>query len=142
MRVLTVRQPWEALIFLGRKSWENRSPTSTVARQAKKLIGERVAIHAGLAYSEAATGCTAPDGKAWPIGQLIYGHIRCTAVVTRVVGSFAELDDPWRIAGDVGIRLEQILKFAPIRHRGGLGWRVLERADPGALRAIVESDAA
>lgn len=48
MRAMSVLQPWAWAICHGGKPLENRTEKSNVLRQARKSIGELVAIHTGV----------------------------------------------------------------------------------------------
>jgi len=60
MRALTLRQPWAWAIVHGQKRIENRP-----WKPWRDIIGQRIAIHAGLITSEAEA---APDQVRWFFG--------------------------------------------------------------------------
>lgn len=93
MKTLTVKQPWASLIASGRKRVENRS-----WRPPAALIGQRIAIHAGLGWDKTGEryGLTRGDCPA--------GRIVCTAVIERVLE--VSDDEFWR--GPLGWALTDI----------------------------------
>ena len=70
MRALTLHQPWASLIADGRKTVETRSWAPPVA-----LLGERIAIHAGMMGSRDARDDWYQD---FPLPR---GCVVCTAVL-------------------------------------------------------------
>jgi len=54
MKMLTVLQPWASAIMSGNKRIENRmwKPDSPMLATAKKLVGQRIGIHAGARWYE------------------------------------------------------------------------------------------
>lgn len=54
MKILTVLQPWASAIMSGNKRIENRNwkPNSPMLATAKKLVGQRIGIHAGARWYE------------------------------------------------------------------------------------------
>jgi len=119
MRALTVRRPWAGAIALGIKPLENRS-----WKPPNRLIGCRIAIHAGMTYDHDGarwihdSGLWEPPGAATsPTG------IVCVATLTGIV---TVSDDPWFCEGSYGWLLTDIVAIdKPISARGSLGlWRL------------------
>jgi len=129
--MLTVHQPWAGCIAQGRKGWENRAPDRrgrmpTVAKFARKLEGQWVAIHASSKRSRLSQlPKRAPDGKNWP-SYRPWSVVVCSARIGRVVGLLDELEDPWRNRKTYGIELVEVRRFAvPVPAKGGQGWLIL-----------------
>ncbi len=133
MKALTVWQPWASLIADGLKPVENRD------WRREFLIGQRIAIHAGKRFDEAAAMALA--GLPHPVPHVVLkskgirGAIVCTAVVDRYVSrvniEVADVLDPplrslfmW-FSGPVGWVLRDVRAVGPIRCRGAQGlWDV------------------
>jgi len=71
MKMLTINQPWASAIMSGNKRIENRmwKPDSPMLATAKKLVGQRIGIHAGARWYE---GMGPPRG-ALASGGMIHG---------------------------------------------------------------------
>ncbi|MEM9462112.1 MAG: DNA N-6-adenine-methyltransferase [Myxococcota bacterium] len=136
MRLLTILNPWAMLIAQGRKLVENRP--ARPAKVAQKLVGERVAIHAGLRGATPLTP-TAPDGKPWP-DELHHGHVVAVATIDRVeppVTDGAKVD-AYRDPDQWGIYWRDVVPLAsPVRVKGGQGWLHLEKIDAAAYEAVM-----
>lgn len=111
MRALTIKQPWASAIAAGIKRVENRTWPPPA-----RLIGQRIAIHAGKA--------TDPEGIAFcrqlgwePPVDLPKGVIIATAIIDRVID---ESDDPW-FQGPLGWVLRDIEIIEPVSCNGKLG---------------------
>lgn len=106
MYAITIRQPWASAILAGVKTVENRS-----WRPPERLMGERIAIHAGAARpsTEALAYCRA---RGFEPAEMPSGVILCTAVLESV---HETSNDPWFM--------------------GPLGW-VLRDVRPARRRAI------
>lgn len=135
MKALTIWQPFAELIVCGRKRVENRSWQPRAA-----LIGERVAIHSGLAKHNPGTPL-AYDGKPWPT-DAPRGFIVGTAKLVQAVAPrrrhmmppcpFEDIDS-WRWFFTDPIRVE------PIEMKGRQGvWNVPDWAEAELLGTIGE----
>lgn len=76
MKALTLHQPWASAIAVGSKRIENRT---WLASRFGLRAGDTFAIHAGLAYNEAA-GHTGGD-DVWPQSVLLHARAHRGAVV-------------------------------------------------------------
>jgi hypothetical protein len=138
MRGITLKRPWSYAVAYGGKSIENRFPSSPCAH-IRAVLGERVAVHAGMGWDPLARVDLNPPAP-WlePPGTII--------ATARVVGCADDreglllLCDPNEIdawyAGDgmVGIVLRDVVPLAkPVPCRGALGWWLVP---PGVEAAI------
>lgn len=105
MKTLTVKQPWASLIASGRKRIENRSWRPPVA-----LVGQRIAIHAGLGWDKMGERYGLTREKC-PRGQIV-----CTAIIDRVIE--ASDDEFWR--GPIGWVLRDVQPASSPPLRGKL----------------------
>jgi len=132
MKALTLHAPWaHAVAWLG-KPLENRSWVPPLS-----IVGERIAIHAGLSDSQiewrridlilAKMTATMPDA---PVAR---GALVCTAIVGSPV---TESDSPWFIPGNFGWPLIDVRRLPdPIPCKGRLGLWTL----PEAVSARLET---
>lgn len=144
MRALTVKQPWAALIVSGTKRVENRS-----WKCGEVMIGERIAIHAGLAVDDEAMRSIeiehlVPRRPSWDTLGAIVGFV----TVIGCVASRPELAQFYLSRGEREMGVRQIEWFSgpfghvfanhdelarPIPCRGKLGyWHI----PPEALSAV------
>ena len=124
MKALTLHAPWaHAVAWLG-KPLENRGWPPPLS-----IVGERIAIHAGLSESQiewrridlilAKLNATMPDA---PVAR---GALVCTAIVGSPV---TESDSPWWI-GPIGWPLIDVRRLPePIPCKGRLGLWTLPEA--------------
>jgi len=153
MPALTIWQPWASLIFAG-KTVENRG-----WRPSEKLIGQRIAIHAGLTFepvldtsdldekfgrdyfTQAVNRCVAKYGRlpaGWPCGAVL-GTVRLAGVIRPLPEGALEVetanDAAWWETDQFGWVLRDPIAFdAPIPARGRQGiwmWDVPEGVDVG-----------
>lgn len=132
MKALTLHAPWaHAVAWLG-KPLENRSWVPPLS-----IVGERIAIHAGLSDSQiewrridlilSKLNATMPDA---PVAR---GALVCTAIVGSPV---TESDSPWFIPGNFGWPLIDVRRLPePIPCKGRLGLWTL----PEAVSARLET---
>lgn len=85
MKCITLWQPWASWVALGWKPIETRTHTRFAG-----LVGQRIAIHAGLKWDEKAIEAAFPWLADWQIEKTeqfrqIKGVIICTAYVERHV---------------------------------------------------------
>ena len=147
--VLTVRQPWASAIADGAKTIENRS-----RKPPARLIGQWIAIHAGLAYEsgdahrlrqcgiyDAPLQGHAPRGVIIAVARVV-GWVSITR--DRVVHSDtlterrgAEVVRSEWFMGPVGIVLADVRKLpTPLPMRGALGWQRVPEALQAALDEV------
>lgn len=123
MRGLTIKQPWAWAICFAGKRIENRSRPIPA-----KLVGQRVAIHAGTGTASAAFQLDSPPAavRAWaktvePLRN------RCIVATAVLAGSDGDPTDAWAIPGRCHWRLEDVVVLrepVPVA-RGQLGlWRL------------------
>jgi len=132
VRAITIWQPFADLIIVGRKICENRS-----WRPHAGLVGQRVAIHAGLTRWTP-PGLTAPDDEPWPYMRP-RGVIVGTAILDAAIGPRCKLtticpfSDPesWRWIFRAPRRIEPV----PCKGRQGV-WTV-----PDVVLALIPSTA-
>lgn len=133
MKVITLREPWATLAACGRKPWENRK--GTVAAVARTLVGQRVAIHAGLEVDpEVHQKPKAPDGLPWP--KALHHGMIIGAVTIVAVCEPGQEPHPYRDLRRHGIRLRDARMLTPRPWVGKQGWRDL----PAELVAAIEAD--
>jgi hypothetical protein len=139
---LTLWQPWASLIAEEVKPVENRTwPTKERVAQRARLLGQRIAIHAGKRFDhDAALHLSvrpAPVPRIVECSRKVESAIICTAVVDRWIehedilamsaaeaALFEERVWPW-FSGPVGWLLRDVRRFAPIVCRGAQGlWEV------------------
>lgn len=125
MKALTLHAPWaHSVAWLG-KPLENRGWPPPLS-----IVGERIAIHAGLSESQiewrridlilAKLNATMPDA---PVAR---GALVCTAIVGSPV---TESDSPWFIPGNFGWPLIDVRRLPePIPCKGRLGLWTLPEA--------------
>jgi hypothetical protein len=157
LHCITIRQPYAWLIGEGHKPIENRNGVS-IAAQARRLVGQRIAIQASAAMTEA-------DGAniihAFQLMDLIgaeptpetralvrerfqemraqCGHIIATVELLRVIEA-GDGDpmrrDRWRTSDRFGLVVGSVRKLAtPVPVRGALGIWTLP---PDVARAVAE----
>lgn len=133
MRALTVRHPFALAIVMELKPVENRDGPS-VAGQARKLIGQRVAIHASKQIEKPSarnivTWANATADKLLAECLRTAGHILALATIDRVIehGDGDPLNDsPWRTRDRFGIVLRDMVWLAaPVPAKGALGFWTL-----------------
>jgi len=122
MLALTLQQPWATAVAEFGKDIENRS-----WRPPSRVIGQRIAIHAGRVFDEPgarwilernlAPGCTI--GQLWMAPR---GYIVATAIVLSVR---VDSGSPW-FHGPVGWELREVRRLSPpVLARGAQGlWRL------------------
>lgn len=135
---LTIWQPWASLIAEGVKPVENRTwPTEDRVAQRARLIGQRIAIHAGKRFDhDAALHLSvrpAPVPRIVECSRKVESAIICTAVIDHFAArtttdglatGYAILSSPWFV-GPVGWVLRDVRRFDPIVCRGAQGlWEV------------------
>lgn len=112
MYALTVKQPFASAIIAGAKSLENRS-----WRPPARILGERIAIHAGSARHPLWRSVLPLWDGEQPFGALL-GTVR-------VVGVVDHSDSPWWIGPLAWVLEDPIALASPIVMPGRLGlWRV------------------
>lgn len=143
MRGITVRQPWAWLIAEGLKPVENRDHPAIIG-QARKLVGQRIAIHAGVKGADAWTVAAAIRDvtveQATEIADQC-GHIIATARVVGIIerGEVHPLNaHPLRTNDRFALVLDDVRKLpTPIEAKGKLG---LWPLTPEQERAVREQE--
>lgn len=145
---ISVRQLWAWLIAEGIKLVENRdnakrSGTPSIIGQARKMIGQRIAIQASVGFTRTemlaafSMLCALPEtGSSHECSLLLdlirdrCGHVIATAVIDRVIchGDGDPMnEDRWRTADRYAIVLRDVVKVRPVKAKGQLGlWRLPE----------------
>lgn len=141
MKALTVLQPWAHAIAVLGKDIENRG-----WRPPRDLIGERIAIHAGLRWiGESRRQALLPSGVMVLADSCLYGAIIAVAVIDRVVS--LEDDDEanvslWRDSAEFGWVLRDIQRLPmPIAALGHQGlWNLSDEQEDLVIRQTYWSD--
>jgi hypothetical protein len=110
MRVLTVRQPWAALIAHGYKDVENRSwaPVGLA-------LGERFAIHAGRLDDKHKIESLAPLSTLADGLEIVQGAVIATV---RFDGTTTDSTSQWALPGCVHWLLSEPELVEPVHMRG------------------------
>lgn len=132
MKALTVKQPWDYALLNGKRV-ENR-PT----RPPKSVIGERIALHAGLKYDyDGLAFIKDVLGKCETLEKgVIFATVRVVGWVEVGTDAARKLGEPvlsdpalaWALAspwffGPIGIVLEELCPLRkPVSCRGMQGW--------------------
>jgi hypothetical protein len=145
MKGLTLRQPWAWFVAHGPKRVENR-PWDRVPAQvatARRLVGQRIAIHAGQGFDASAEAWLDGAGLArW--ARLAPSRARAAprgavvAVVTldAVIPPSVDLASPWRATGAWGLVFRDVDPLdTPVPCRGALGFWELPSDVGGAVGA-------
>ena len=113
MKAISLWQPWAWAVAHGGKNIENRGWT------AESLVGEEIAIHAGMRLDEEALQALLDDDvKAPPAGQFYHGGIVAVARFAKIVTEDdAEADNEW-FFGPYGFLLEDVVAIEPVPTRG------------------------
>lgn len=120
---LSVQEPWASAILKAGKDIENRNWQNApgLVKQARNLIGQRVAIHASQKYDTWGAGA---------IRRLSGHHItkaECTLGAVIGVVTLRAVDDwspsPWYVEGQLALRLSDAYTLdTPIPYKGALGF--------------------
>ncbi len=136
VRALTVKQPWAWAIAMGWKDIENRNwPVP------KYLLGEWVAIHAGLSWDADGFDGFAEIMTRTGRADDVY---RCEDVrgaviaVVRLEGDVLRHSSPWFVGRHGFVMQDSIKLQEPIGCRGALNFWQLSFAVDDALRAQLE----
>jgi hypothetical protein len=119
MPVITLRQPWAALVALGHKTIETRSHN-----RFKCLVGKRIAIHAGQGYDRAGKDVAAQHMTQRQLSALDSGAIIATAYVSDARDLHARDERQALIECSTprfGLILTNIQRIKPIAAKGKLG---------------------
>ena len=122
MRAFTVHQPWATAIAVLGKPIENRT-----WRLPRHVIGERVALHAGLYFEEAAAEALAGTELAPGVTVRWFAEQPRGAVIATLVfaGVVTSSRSPW-FSGPFGWQLEDVRALRePVYVRGAQGLWVL-----------------
>ena len=132
MRALTLKQPWAWAVAHAGKRVENRT-----WRPPAALIGQRIAIHAGVAYDgDAFLGdllfCLGSPLREPARRHHVYGAVVATAVIDRVV---TDSGSPW-FCGPFGWVLRDVVTLRePVPCKGALGlWTLSHEVEEAVAR--------
>jgi len=121
---ITLWQPWAWAIAYAGKRVENRE-----WHPWPRLIGQLIAIHAGMRWDSEAYEDLLEYFKAPcpPKKESVFGAIVAVARLDRSEkkdGIFIKPEDPW-FCGPIGWRLSKVRRFEPVHCKGTQGfWRV------------------
>jgi hypothetical protein len=128
MKVITLWQPWASWVALGWKTIETRTHPRFAC-----LVGQRIAIHAGLKWDDTALTAAKDFLTATQRGEVVWGRERGVIICTAYVAAHRELDSSHSKAALIdcggtrrwGLFLTdvQVVKAFPVKGKQGI-WSV------------------
>ena len=117
--IITIKQPWAALVATGAKTIETRTHS-----RFSGLCGKRIYIHAGLGHDRAGDGVAAQHLTREQLSTLTHGAIIATAMVaeTRPLNTSDERNALVECSTPrFGLILTDVTPIVPIPAKGKLG---------------------